>query len=181
MSDVKKIHICEIMGLVNIFRKNKMRRAPLAKNHPVSANLWVDISTGHGFLWWLNTNASGLDRNVNDAGACFSKGPIPFGIQRRILKSKPVPSSKPSQFCFVNWYFHCIIFKIIETLILNANTANVKQLLGPQKLLGISRNGPQAYFRKIYMGSSKHFILFFLNNYANQSHNFTNIFLPLEV
>ena len=46
MCDVKKIHICEIMGLANIFRKNKMRRAPLAKNHPVSANLWVDISTG---------------------------------------------------------------------------------------------------------------------------------------
>ena len=46
MCDVKKIHICEIMGLVNIFRKNKMRRPPLAKNHSVSANLWVDISTG---------------------------------------------------------------------------------------------------------------------------------------
>ena len=66
MCDVKKIQICEIMELVNIFRKNKMRRAPLAKNHPVSANLWVDISTG--LLWWLDTNPSGLDRNVNDAG-----------------------------------------------------------------------------------------------------------------
>ena len=60
MCDVKKVQICEIMELVNILRKSKMRRAP----H--SANLWVDISTG--LLWWLDTNPSGLDRNVNDAG-----------------------------------------------------------------------------------------------------------------
>ena len=34
-------------------------------------------------------------------------------------------------------------FKVIETLILNANTANIKQLSGPEKLLGLSRNEPQ--------------------------------------
>ena len=151
MCDVKKIQICEIMELVNIFRKNKTRRAPLAKNHPVSANLWVDISTG--LLWWLNTNPSGLDRNVNDAGACFSNGAKTFRIQRQILKSKPVPSSQTGQFCYVNWYFHCIIYKNIEILILNENTANIKQLFGPEKLSGLSRNGPQAYFRNIYSGA----------------------------
>ena len=34
---------------------------------------------------------------------------------------------------------------MIETLILNANTANIKQLFGPEKLLGLSRNRPQVW------------------------------------
>ena len=33
------------MELVGIFRKKKMRKSALAKNKPVSANLWEDIST----------------------------------------------------------------------------------------------------------------------------------------
>ena len=36
----------------------------------------------------------------------------------------------------------CIIFKTFETLILSANTADIKQLSGPEKLAGLSRNGP---------------------------------------
>ena len=36
--DVTKIHICEIMGLVSIFRKNKTKKSPVAKNQPVSAD-----------------------------------------------------------------------------------------------------------------------------------------------
>ena len=44
-SDVKEIQICENMELVGIFRKKKMRKSALAKNKPVSANLWGDIST----------------------------------------------------------------------------------------------------------------------------------------
>ena len=36
-----------------------------------------------------------------------------------------------------------MIFKIIETLILNANTANTKQLSGPEKSSGLSRNRPR--------------------------------------
>ena len=44
-SDVKEIQICENMELVGIFRKKKMRKSALAKNKPVSANLWEDIST----------------------------------------------------------------------------------------------------------------------------------------
>ena len=35
-------------------------------------------------------------------------------------------SSKTSQFYFVNWFIVSIIFKIVETFILNANTANIK-------------------------------------------------------
>ena len=34
------------------------------------------------------------------------------------------------------------MFKVTETLILNANTVNTKQLFGPEKLPGLSRNGP---------------------------------------
>ena len=44
-SDVKEIQICENMELVGIFRKKKTKKSPLAKNKPVSANLWGDIST----------------------------------------------------------------------------------------------------------------------------------------
>ena len=34
--DVTKIHICEIMGLVSIFRKNKTKKVLLQKNQLVS-------------------------------------------------------------------------------------------------------------------------------------------------
>ena len=43
----------------------------------------------------------------------------------------------------VNQYFYYIIFKIIGTLILNANKTNTKQLFGPENLSGLSRNRPQ--------------------------------------
>ena len=52
------------------------------------------------------------------------------------MKSSTVPNSQTGQFCFVNWRFHCIIFKIIETLILNVNMASSKQLSRPEKLPG---------------------------------------------
>ena len=35
------------------------------------------------------------------------------------------------------------MFKSVEALILDANTGNTKQLSGREKLLGLSRNGPQ--------------------------------------
>ena len=35
----------------------------------------------------------------------------------------------------------CFIFKIIESLVLNANMANIKHLFGPVKLSELSRNG----------------------------------------
>ena len=44
-SDVNEIQICENMELVGIFRKKKMKKSALAKNKPVSVNLWGDIST----------------------------------------------------------------------------------------------------------------------------------------
>ena len=36
-------------------------------------------------------------------------------------------------------------FQIFETLISNAKTTSTKQLSGPEKLPGLSRNGPQAF------------------------------------
>ena len=55
------------MGLVNIFRKNKIKKCPFTKNRS-RRNLYRDISTG--LLWWLHTNPSknGLDHKVNDSG-----------------------------------------------------------------------------------------------------------------
>ena len=66
---------------------------------------------------------------------------------QNLLNSTTVHSSKTSQFCFVNWYFYYIIFKIIGTLILNANKTNTKQLSGPKNLSGLSRNRPQLGIR----------------------------------
>ena len=48
-----------------------------------------------------------------------------------------------SQFCFGTDSFILLFFKIIKTLILNTNITNPKQLSGPEKLSGLSRNGPQ--------------------------------------
>ena len=108
--------------------------------------------------WWNESSKHGMragmlyrlpvihSKNRREAGFRFSIGPETFRARRQILKSKLVellqaPSSQTSQFCFLTWYFHCIIFKIIETLILNANTVYIKQLSGPEKLSGRSRNG----------------------------------------
>ena len=37
--------ICEVMGLLVIFRENKMKKSLLVKNQSVTANWWGDIST----------------------------------------------------------------------------------------------------------------------------------------
>ena len=51
----------------------------------------------------------------------------------------------------VNLYFHFLIFKIIETLILNANPTNTKQLFMLEKLSGLlSRNGPLVMYDPLY-------------------------------
>ena len=86
-------------------------------------------------------------KHQSQAGFRFSIGPETFRARRQILKSKLVEllqalSSQTSQFCFLTCFFHCIIFKIIETLILSANTVYIKQLSGPEKLSGRLRNGP---------------------------------------
>ena len=85
------------------------------------------------------------------SGTWGSKGPVTFRVRTQILKSKPVAGivaqfiagHKLDDFGF-HWQFHIVIFKIIEPLILNANTANKKQLFGPEKLSGLSRHRPLA-------------------------------------
>ena len=52
--------------------------------------------------------------------------------KKNLLNSTTIPSPLTDQNCFVYWYFYCSIFKVIETLILNANTTNTKQLSGPK-------------------------------------------------
>ena len=77
--------------------------------------------------------------------------PVTFRVRRQILKLKPVRSRwtvaqslahKPVSFVSLTDCFISIIFKINEILTLNANTANIKKLSGPEKLPGLSRNGP---------------------------------------
>ena len=60
-------------------------------------------------------------------------------LRAKFLERKPVSFAS----FFVNWWFRCIVFKIIEISISNENMANVKQLSGPEKLPGLSRNWPQ--------------------------------------
>ena len=67
--DVTKIQICGIMGLANIYRKNKMEKAPLPK-----ISLLVQIGQEcTGSQWWLHTNPSTDGLDLNDPGL-FSKG-----------------------------------------------------------------------------------------------------------
>ena len=85
-------------------------------------------------------------------GDLFLKKPGIFWVRTQILKSKPVKyilivaqflAHKPVNFVSLIFEFHCIIFKITETLILNANAANIKQVSGPEnskKVPGLSRN-----------------------------------------
>ena len=55
--DVTKIQDCQFIGLVSIFTKKKLKKAPLPKmSLLVSANWWGDKSTG--LLWWLLTNSA---------------------------------------------------------------------------------------------------------------------------
>ena len=71
----------------------------------------------------------------------FSGPKANFVIKTCLIVSSTVPSSQIGQFRFItllsNRYFHCIDFKINDTLILNAKTANVKQLFGPEKFSGL--------------------------------------------
>ena len=83
----------------------------------------------------------------------FLKKPGIFWARTQILKSKPVKYifivaqflvHKPVNFVSLMFEFHCSIFKSTETLILNANTSNIKQFSGPEKskkLPLLSRNG----------------------------------------
>ena len=92
---------------------------------------------------WLCLRLIKLSRRTS--GANFSKVPVTFlgpkanfvikacWIVVQFLAHKLVNFASDS---------HCTIFKIIDTLILNANMANIKPLFGPENLLELSRNVP---------------------------------------
>ena len=102
---------------------------------------------------WINFTGNLETRNLfpgSDLGPVSRKARELFWPEGKFenlnLFNSTVPSSQTRQFCFVNWQFHCIIFKIIETLIFNLNAANINQLFGPEKLPGLSRNGSPNWF-----------------------------------
>ena len=68
---------------------------------------------------------------------------------------------KPVNFASLTDSFFCFIFKIIDTLILNANMANIKQFSGPEKLPGLSRNGRGSFFVCFWLSP-----IWFLNAYC---------------
>lgn len=53
------------------------------------------------------------------------------------------PSYQTSSFCLVDRYFHIVIWKTIETLILNINNNSFQVAFRARYSLGLSRNGPQ--------------------------------------
>ena len=69
-------------------------------------------------------------------------GHVSQKARRQILiKSKPV-ESQTSKFCFVNWKFHCIIFKVFVALILyKCKHGNYTTAFRAEKLPGLSSNG----------------------------------------
>ena len=98
-----------------------------------------------GFSWRRSGNeGSGArvsrDGNFTGPKANYFQIQVQFQfIYQNFLNSSTVRSSFTGQFCFVN----CIIFKIIETLILNANMANIKQFFGSEKLRDFRETGPR--------------------------------------
>lgn len=56
-------------------------------------------------------------------------------VRQNLSHGSTVPSSQTIQFCFVNWWFHCIILKTTKTLILNG-------FLGPKSYRNVRETGP---------------------------------------
>lgn len=63
-------------------------------------------------------------------------------VRQNLSHGSTVPSSQTIQFCFVNWWFHCIILKTTKTLILNVNTEIWNGFLGPKSYRNVRETGP---------------------------------------
>ena len=148
-----------------------MSRAPFStsyqnQNQSFSPRITpVLIGSLHSLLWglllvWvynrqlkLHSKSSEVNYNSTPRVFLWREIPGPFSREARnpsrkfwnqnMLNSSTVPSSQTGQFCFVNWWLHCLIFKVIETLILNANMAKINQLLGPEKLRDFRETRPR--------------------------------------
>ena len=69
-----KLQFVKLWDCYRDFEKEQDEKSPVAKNQPVGANWWEDIST---FMFWrLYTNRSiiGLDRNVYHVGLLILEG-----------------------------------------------------------------------------------------------------------
>ena len=161
----------------------------------------VLIGSLHSLLWglllvWvynrqlkLHSKSSEVNYNSTPRVFLWREIPGPFSREARnpsrkfwnqnMLNSSTVPSSQTGQFCFVNWWLHCLIFKVIETLILNANTTNVKELFGPEKLSGLSRKGPRTVRWVVRLLSASSHLLCFLLVTVSSHHSHTHFFLSL--
>ena len=64
-----------------------------------------------------------------------------FAPERKLLNKNRLNNRTQTNFVNFVSLTRCFIFKIIETLVLNADMANIKHLFGPVKLPGLSRNG----------------------------------------
>ena len=75
----------------------------------------------------------------------FSRPKANFEVKTcKLLIVAQFLAHKPVNFASLTDAFILPIFKITETLILNANTENIKQLFGPEKLSGLRETGPTA-------------------------------------
>ena len=73
----------------------------------------------------------------------FSRPKAHFEVKTcKLLIVAQFLAHKPVNFASLTDVFILPIFKITETLILNANTENIKQLFGPEKLSGLRETGP---------------------------------------
>ena len=71
------------------------------------------------------------DLFLKKPGIFLARNQKPFNY---ILILAQFLAHKPGNFVSLIFGFHCIIFKITETLILNANAVNIKQFSGPKSL-----------------------------------------------
>ena len=104
-------------------------RAGLASSDLGSSNRGLGRSGQPAFSYKYNENfmrKEGMCQAspVKRARARFSKGPVTLRVRRQIFEFDS---------CIVSF-----------TLILNAKTTRIRQVFGPEKLSGLSRNGPQS-------------------------------------
>ena len=89
--------------------------------------------------WRACLQAKAHYSNVKGTGARLSKNPENFQapkgkfLNQNLLNSSTIPSPQ-TNFPSLTGSFIVLFSKIIKTLILNANTADTKQLSGPEKL-----------------------------------------------
>ena len=105
-------------------------------------NLWTWLFTSEKQEVCDSTRSASVSLLFKGQGPVSRKALLFFGSKgkfwnQNLLNSSTIPSSQTGQFCFVNWYFYCIIFKIIETYgQLDCKHGKHKELFGSEKVIG---------------------------------------------